>query len=177
MANWMIQASDKWLKLLYERLREELLAKDILHADETTLQVLHEEGRNANTISYVWLWLYRTGRDGPPVILYDYQTARFGKHPARFLKEFKDYLHTDGYGGYNDLPNIIHVGCWAHARWEFDEALKALPASQKGTPTAAQEGLDFFAIEQELHDVTPDERYQKRIEQSRQQCLMPSKTG
>ena len=169
MANWMIQASDKWLKLLYERLREELLAKDILHADETTLQVLHEEGRNANTTSY--MWLYRTGRDGPPIILYDYQTTRSGKHSARFLKEFKGYLHTDGYGGYNGLPNIIPVGCWAHARRKFDAALKALPASQRNTPTVAGEGLDFcnklFVIERKLHDVTPGERYQKRIEHSR----------
>lgn len=169
MANWMIQASDRWLKQLYERMREHLLAKDILHADETTLQVLHEPDRKAESTSY--MWLYRTGRDGPPIILYDYQTSRSGKHPARFLKEFKGYLHTDGYGGYNDLPNIIHVGCWAHARRKFDEALKALPESQKSTTTVAQEGLDFcnklFAIERDLTGVTSDERYQKRLELSR----------
>lgn len=169
MANWMVQASDRWLKQLYERMREHLLAKDILHADETTLQVLHEPDRKAESTSY--MWLYRTGRDGPPIILYDYQTTRSGKHPAKFLKEFKGYLHTDGYGGYNDLPNITPVGCWAHARRKFDEALKALPASQKNTPTVAGEGLDFcnklFAIERELQDVTPEERYQKRIEHSR----------
>ena len=103
-------------------MREHLLAKDILHADETTLQVLHEPDRKAESTSY--MWLYRTGRDGPPIILYDYQTTRSGKHPAKFLKEFKGYLHTDGYGGYNNLPNIILVGCWAHARRKFDEALK-----------------------------------------------------
>jgi transposase len=169
MANWMIQASDRWLKQLYDRMREHLLAKDILHADETTLQVLHEPDRKAESTSY--MWLYRTGRDGSPIILYDYQTSRSGKHPARFLKEFKGYLHTDGYGGYNNLPNIILVGCWAHARRKFDEALKALPASQKNTPTVAGEGLNFcnklFTIERELQDVTPDERYQKRVEQSR----------
>ncbi|MGE5606637.1 MAG: IS66 family transposase [Bacteroidota bacterium] len=169
MANWMIQASDRWLKQIYERMREHLLAKDILHADETTLQVLHEPGRKAESTSY--MWLYRTGRDGPPIILYDYQTSRSGKHPSGFLKEFKGYLHTDGYGGYNDLPNIIHVGCWAHARRKFDEALKALPTSQKNTPTVAGEGLDFcnklFAIERELAEVTPDERHKKRIEHSR----------
>ncbi len=168
MANWMIQASDRWLKQLYERMREDLLAKDILHADETTLQVLHEPNRKAESTSY--MWLYRTGRDGPPIILYDYQTSRSGKHPARFLKEFKGYLHTDGYGGYNDLPNIISVGCWAHARRKFDEALKALPASQKSTQTVAGEGLDFcnklFAIERELAEVTPEERHKKRIEHS-----------
>lgn len=87
MANWMIKASDNCLKSIYDRMREHLLQKEILHADETTLQVLKEPGRNANTNSY--MWLYRTGRDGPPIILYDYQTTRAGKHPARFLKDFK----------------------------------------------------------------------------------------
>ena len=169
MANWMIQASDRWLKILYERMREHLLAKDILHADETTLQVLHEEGRPAGTTSY--MWLYRTGREGPPIILYDYQATRSGKHPARFLKGFKGYLHTDGYGGYNGIPNITIVGCWAHARRKFDEALRALPPNAKNTPTVAQEGLNFcnqlFAVERDLHDVTPEERYKKRMERSR----------
>lgn len=165
MANWMIGASDRWLKQLYERMREHLLTKDILHADETTLQVLHEPNRKAESTSY--MWLYRTGREGPPIILYDYQTTRSGKHPARFLKEFKGYLHADGYGGYNDLPNIILIGCWAHGRRKFDEALCALPANLKNTPTAAHEGLEFcnklFAIERELQDETPEERYKKRL--------------
>ncbi|MBE3573724.1 MAG: IS66 family transposase [Moorella humiferrea] len=168
MANWMIQSSERWLSPIYQRMHEHLREKDILHADETTLQVLHEPERSAQTTSY--MWLYRTGRDGPPIILYDYQTTRAGKHPARFLQGFKGYLHTDGYAGYNDLPHITLVGCWAHARRKFAEALKALPATQKDTPTAAQEGLNYcnqlFAIERELRGVTPEERYEERLQRS-----------
>ncbi|EJL44546.1 Transposase IS66 family, partial [Brevibacillus sp. CF112] len=63
------------------------------------------------------------------------------------------------------------VGCWAHARRKFDEALKALPASQDKNETAAQQGLQFcnqlFAIERELKDVTPEERYTVRMERSK----------
>lgn len=169
MANWMIQGSKRWLRPLYERMREHLLKKDILHADETTLQVLHEDGRSANSASY--MWLYRTGRDGPPIILYDYQTTRAGKHPARFLKEFQGYLHVDGYAGYDGIPNTTLVGCWAHARRKFVEALKAMPANGQSVPSVAQEGLNYcnklFAVEQGLHDVTPEERYQGRLEKSR----------
>ena len=80
------------MTLIYDRLHEHLLERDILHADETTLQVLREPGRAAETQSY--LWLYRTGRDGPPIILYDYQTTRASKHPRRFLAGFKGYLHA-----------------------------------------------------------------------------------
>jgi transposase len=169
MANWMIKSSDNCLKPIYDRMREHLLQKEILHADETTLQVLKEPGRNANTNSY--MWLYRTGRDGPPIILYDYQTTRAGKHPARFLKDFKGYLHIDGYEGYNLVPEITMVGCWAHARRYFIESLKSMPPKKDNTPTATEEGLAFcnklFEIERELHDITQNERYTKRLEKSR----------
>ncbi|WP_149029977.1 IS66 family transposase, partial [Effusibacillus lacus] len=52
LANWMIHGADKWLRLLYHRMREHLLKQDILHADETTVQVLREPGRSAETTSY-----------------------------------------------------------------------------------------------------------------------------
>ena len=168
MANWMIQSSDRWLRLLYGRMREHLLQRDILHADETTLQVLKEPGRAADSTSY--MWLYRTGREGPPIILYEYQTTRAGKHPKKFLEGFKGYLHVDGYDGYTVVPEIILVGCWAHARRYFMEALKAMPPKKDDKPTATEEGLAFcnklFNIEKKLHDVTKDERYEARLKQS-----------
>ena len=63
MANWVIYGAERWLYPVYERMYVHLLEHDIMHADETTLQVLQEPGRAAETQSY--LWLYRTGRDGP----------------------------------------------------------------------------------------------------------------
>jgi len=169
LANWVFYGANNWLSLIYDRLHEHLLKRDILHADETTLQVLREPGRAAETQSY--LWLYRTGRDGPPIILYEYQTTRASKHPRRFLSGFKGYLHVDGYAGYNDLPDVTLVGCWAHARRKFDEALKALPDSKRSAAVAAREGLEFcnrlFAIERELKDAAPDERYKTRLARSR----------
>ncbi|MGI6284869.1 IS66 family transposase [Neomoorella humiferrea] len=164
MANWVLHGANTWLTHIYDRLHEHLLKRDILHADETTLQVLQEPGREATTKSY--LWLYRTGRDGPSIVLYDYQTTRAGKHPCRFLKGFKGYLHVDGYDGYNGLTNVTLVGCWAHARRKFDEALKALPEDKRNKPVAAREGLEYcnrlFAIEHELKDKTPEERHHLR---------------
>lgn len=41
----------------------------------------------------------RTGRDGPAIMLYDYQTTRAGRHVKKFLEGFKGYLHVDGYEG------------------------------------------------------------------------------
>jgi hypothetical protein len=169
MANWVLNVADPWLKVIYDRLHEKLLERDILHADETTLQVLKEPGRSAETKSY--MWLYRTGRDGPPIVLYEYQTTRASKHPDRFLSGFEGYLQTDGYSGYGKLTGITLVGCWAHARRKFTEALKALPAAQKDKPVAASVGLEYcnrlFAIERQLKDVSDKERYDKRLEKSK----------
>lgn len=169
LANWMIQGSERWLSPLYKRMHEHLLKQEILHADETILQVLREPGRAATSKSY--FWLYRTGREGPAIVLYDYQTTRASKHPLRFLAAFKGYLHVDGYSGYNNLPDITLVGCWAHARRKFNEALKALPAEKSTVAVAAKEGLEFcnklFAIEREIKELSPEERYKRRRTRSR----------
>jgi len=148
-------------------MRSHLLAKDILHSDETTLQVLHETGREAESQSY--MWLYRTGRSDPPIVLYDYQTTRASKHPARFLEGFKGYLHADGFPGYNSLPDVKLVGCWAHARRGFTDALAILPKGSSADVPAA-EGLNYvnelFRLEREAQNLTPKERFAYRLEHS-----------
>jgi transposase len=166
LANWMIRGADH-LKILYERMKAQLLKRDILHADETTLQVLHEEGRAAQTKSY--LWLYRSGRDGPPIVLFEYQKTRAAEHPKAFLQNFCGYLHVDAYSAYACLTGLVLVYCWAHARREFFDALKALsPQAQK--KAAAAEGLAYcdklFRIERQLQDVSPEERMAQRLLQS-----------
>ena len=112
MANWMMYGADRWLSKLYSRMHQLLVKLDIVCADETTLQVLQEPGRSASSKSY--LWLYRTGVEGSPIILYDYQETRAGENPMNFLKEFKGFLQVDGYAGYHKVENVTLVGCWAH---------------------------------------------------------------
>ncbi|MCW2279428.1 transposase [Heliophilum fasciatum] len=169
LANWMLYGAHRWLSLLYGRMKQILVAQPILHADETTVQVLHEPNRAAETTSY--LWLYRTGREGPPIILYDYQQTRAGTHPRQFLAGFKGYLHVDGYAGYHGIPDVTLLCCWSHSRRKFDEAIKALPEGKRSTTGVVHEGLEFcnrlFAIERDLHDVTPEERYTARLARSK----------
>ena len=53
MANWIIRSSEDHLMPVVTRLREELLKRDIVHCDETPVQVLKEEGKKPQTKSYM----------------------------------------------------------------------------------------------------------------------------
>lgn len=169
MANWMLKGAE-WLAHIYARMREHLLNCEIIHADETTLQVLKEPGREATSQSY--MWLYRTGRDGPPIALFEYQPSRAAEHPIAFLKGFGGYLNVDGYIAYDRIPNVTLVGCLAHARRKFNDALVVIPPSarRKGG-TSAHKGLEFcdrlFEIERSLHDATAEERLAGRQKDSK----------
>ena len=122
MANWVIRCSEDYLKPVVEHMRKQLLSRDIIHCDETPVQVLKEEGKKPQTKSY--MWLYRTGVDDKkPIVLYDYQPSRNGDHAVTFLKNFKGYVHSDGYSGYNKLTGITRCGCWVHLRRKFIEAI------------------------------------------------------
>jgi len=168
MANWMI-AGAAWLEHIYARMYAHLLERDILHADETPVQVLEEAGRDAQKKSY--MWLYRSGRYGPPIVLFDYQQTREGEHPRRFLTGYRGYLQADGYAGYEGLPGVVLSGCFAHARREFVDAISVLPepVRNKGE-TSSHRGLVFcsklYAIERSLHDASPEERHAARQERS-----------
>ncbi|HHV12922.1 MAG TPA: IS66 family transposase [Clostridiales bacterium] len=166
MANWIIRCAEDYLRPIVDHLRRELLKRDIIHCDETPVQVLKEEGKKPQTKSY--MWLYRTGNDGKtPIILYDYQPSRNGDHAVTFLKDFKGYVHSDGYPGYNKLADITRCGCWAHLRRKFVEAVPGRKA-QDAPLTNAEIGRDYcdqlFHIEDSLKKLTPGERFCKRLE-------------
>ena len=192
MSNWIIAATEAWLVPVYDALRERLLRHSVLHADETTLQVLKEPGKPPQSKSY--MWMYRTGSDADfPIVLYEYQPSREAKHPAAFLANFTGYLHADGYEGYHSLPGgvisdvlpsakpatgrpvssgIIVVGCFAHARRKFDEALKSLPAKARAGSQVAI-GKDYcdrlFKLERDFAEagLTAGQRYDARQEKSK----------
>lgn len=117
------------------------------------------------------MWLYRTSGDAAyPIVIYEYKSTRSSTHPKAFLNDFTGYLHTDGYSAYHTLQNLINVGCWAHMRRKFDEALKVIPAEER-KDSSAFKGLDYcnrlFELEREFSNFTPQERYIKRSELSK----------
>ena len=170
MCNWLQRAAEDWLKPVYDVLHQRLVKRGVLHADETTLQVLREPGRKAQAKSY--MWLYRTSGDAEyHIVLYEYQPSRKADHAEKFLECFSGYLHADGYQGYHRLPETIRVvGCWAHARRKFDEALNALPADKR-EGSAALTGLEYcdilFAWEDQFSNLSPEERVKQRLKEEK----------
>jgi len=170
MANWIITCAGSYLLAIYLLMISYLLKEPVLHADETTYQVLREPGRRPQTKSYEWV--YRTsGCAAHPIVIYEYQETRGHEHPEKFLKDFKGYLHTDGYEGYHGLPtDITVVGCWFHARQYWENLLKTIP-KDKRTDSAAAQGLGYieklFAFEREWKNLAPKERQEKRLAKSK----------
>lgn len=166
LSNWDM-AGSKILKPLYNLMKKELLSNDLLHADETTLEVIHEPGRESKGKSY--MWLYRTSKDAAhPVIAYDYQMGRSGEHAKVFLKDWQGYyLHCDGYGGYKKLKDITLCGCLVHAKRKFHEALVS-NSSNENAKMGENYLQKLFAIENiaDNKDYTYEERLLLRQEKS-----------
>ncbi len=169
LANWMIRAGTL-IQPLINLLRDRLLEYDIVQMDETPVQVLNEAGKRAQAKSYIWV--QRGGPPDQPVVLYDYDPGRGAGVPKRLLEGFKGYLQTDGYDGYNAVVaanGLIHVGCMAHARRRFNDAVKAQGRNRKRGK--AHRGLSLirklYRVEGQARKLTADERYALRQKQAR----------
>jgi len=150
---------------LINLLRDRLLDYDIAQMDETPVQVLNEVGKRAQSKSYIWV--QRGGPPDRPVVLYDYDPGRGAGVPKRLLEGFKGYLQTDGYDGYNAVVAanaLTHVGCMAHARRRFSDAVKAQGRNRKRGQ--AHRGLSLirklYRVERQARKLTADERYARR---------------
>jgi transposase len=123
MSIWMLKVGQAITPLI-NLMQDEIINYRIAFADETTVQVLNEPNRRAQTKSFMWCFI-----GGPPdrrAIIYQYHPTREGNVAEEFFEGFEGALHCDGYGGYNALlksQNIIGINCFAHVRRKFVEAL------------------------------------------------------
>ncbi|GHT99821.1 IS66 family transposase [Spirochaetia bacterium] len=158
MANWQQQIYTK-LTPLFDMMKQTVRAGPVLQMDETTVQVMGEEGRTDTQKSY--MWLARSGPPGKTVVWYEYHPTRAHIHAKTFLEGFSGYLQTDGYEGYDKAitgrADIIHVGCFAHARRYFFEAAKVTKK-----PQSAEEGIKhirkLYRIEEQLRSENREEQ-------------------
>ena len=173
LALWMIRMGEA-VQPLVNLFGDTLEEGPVLQMDETPVQVLKEAGKKATSQSY--MWVQKGGPPGKPAIRFHYDPGRDQSVPARLLADFAGYLQTDGYGAYGaalaDRDDVVTVGCWAHARRKFDEAVKAQGKKAKKAGYARQ-GLEYiqglYAIERQARDqeLKAPARHQLRQEQAR----------
>jgi transposase len=154
-------------------LRDHLLDADIIHADETVIQVLKEPGRAAQTKSYLWAQASGTG---PPIRLFGYAPGRGGAHAQPLYAGIRRgaALMSDGYevyGGIAEAHGLTHLGCWAHARRYFVEAEAVIPKTARGPGQLATQFIaaigELYAVESRGRDKKVDERLRLRDECTR----------
>jgi len=154
-------------------LRDHLLEAEVVHGDETVIQVLKESGRAAQTKSYLWAQMNSTG---PPVRLFSYAPGRGAVHAGALYAGMRPgaALMTDGYEPYNGIAAdqaLVHLGCWAHCRRYFVEAEAALPKQARAAQAPATQFIaaiaEIYAVEARARPLTPAERGKLREQHSR----------
>jgi transposase len=170
-SNWMIKAHKVVLTPMLDLLNDKLLQSDYIQADETTLQVLNEEGRKAKQKSYIWV---RGTTVNHKIVLMDYSATRAKINANTIFKGFnKGYLQTDGYAGYNDIankPDVEQLGCWAHIRRKFTDTVKNSKIDDKSKILASNMILKIrklYKIEKDIKNLPPDKKQKIREEKSR----------
>ncbi|MHB8354753.1 MAG: IS66 family transposase [Burkholderiales bacterium] len=160
LAEWTGKAGIA-LQPLINRLTELLLQRSVLHADETPVPML-DPGRGKTRKAYLWAYRNNSLDEGPPIIVFDFQTSRAGEHVRSFLHGWQGHLMVDDYGGYKKLfnGNVTELACWAHARRKFFDlhAANQHPVAEE----ALQRIGELYAIEKQAKDVTPEERQHLR---------------
>jgi len=113
------------LEPLHTALREEVLSKDILFTDDTSVTLVKPQGDGPSSKARIWIYLDKQGNH-----FYDFTETREAAGPALILKDFLGYAHADAYTGYDWLfrpGGATEVACWAHLRRYFERAEKTDP--------------------------------------------------
>jgi transposase len=162
MAQWVGRIGVA-LQPLAERLAELLLERSVLHADETPVAQL-DPGKGKTHQAYLWAYRSNVLETGPPMVVFDYQTSRAGRHARDFLAGWRGHLMVDDFSGYKVLftEGVTELGCFAHARRKFFDLNSAT-----ANPIAL-EALNRIAalcvIEANARDMTIEARTQWRQE-------------
>ncbi len=168
-AAWMIGLTvpmQPLLNLMDERLR----SSGYVRIDETRVQVLNSDKAPS---ALHWMWVRVAGPKQQRIILFDYDPSRGGAVADALIEGCSGYLQSDGYAAYAGVSaraGLIHVGCFAHSRRRFFEALKALPNAQRKQANAAHEAVRridaLYLIERQIKELGDDERTRIRRQEA-----------
>jgi len=172
MCRWLIQLSIK-LQPLVNLMKDVILEYDVGAIDATTLQVLNEPNRKAETKSYAYCIL--GGPDDKHVILYEYNAEKQKDYATETMTGFKGYLHCDAAATFNGIGiqnDVTLCKCNAHARRKYEQIYKANRKRNKSRVTLAKQALQYYQrlykVERHAKDkkMSADERKELRDEKS-----------
>jgi transposase len=165
LGDWLRQ-SMQLLEIIYQKINEKVLQSHYLMGDETTIKVLQSDKKGSTHLGYYWVY-YDPASKTP---LFIYQQGRAAAYPKADLATFSGYLQTDGYDVYENLaahrPDIVLVGCWAHARRKFEEALQT---DREKASTVLALIQQLYAVERACREA--DLSHEQRREQRQTQAL------
>lgn len=145
---------------LWELMAERVRASHVVATDDTIMPML-SKGKTTNAR----MWVY-VGDDGYPYNVFDFTLNRGRDGPKYFLKDYRQVLLADAYGGYNGVVagnEITRAGCWAHLRRKVIEA-------EKAAPEIAREAIELvralYAVEKQARDLSVMARLELRQEES-----------
>jgi transposase len=175
---WVMRVGEL-LQPVVDAMRLELLDASYLQADETVVPVQMHDKRGADHQAYLWQY----GKPGGETV-FDFQMGRGREGPKKFLGNWEGILQTDGYQAYDNIggAKLVHVGCWAHARRKFVDAVKVNPKDVEAVNMVTRMDA-LFCVDHNAHGMSAGERLALRGEHAtswvaeiHERCLLLRRT-
>lgn len=152
VGDWFAAVCTK-LRPLYDALRAEIMKCDYIQVDESTIPVMKEEKPHKAAKEY--MWAVRDAVGGAVYFHYD-KGSRGGDTARKLIGEYKGAVQTDGYevyASFEGTPGKLMLGCWAHVRRKFVEALEE---DRKHASEAIVHISKLYKIEKEMREAGLD---------------------
>jgi len=160
MCDWMAQSANL-LEPLYLRMKEKLLATDVIWTDDTPVKM--QDSKDPRNIRTARVWVYASRSE----TIFDFTESRKRDGPLTFLEHYRGYLQADAFAGYDCIyagGQVFEVACMAHARRKFFDALKS---NSRAAGEALKLIQNLYRIEKEISALGIEEKRQARMRESK----------
>jgi len=161
LSNWVIRAAHDWLLPIYERMKELMMSKSVLHVDETYGQIINRsDGKSGQANAYNWVFR-SVPSQGPTMTLFQSALSRARSVLESFIEGFSGTIVCDGYSAYDKLEGVNFANCWAHVRRYW------LKADSKNGRIGVKYCDDLYRLERQFKSLSPSKRRKKRQKYSK----------
>lgn len=161
LSNWVIRVASDWLLPIYERMKTIMMAKSVLHIDETYAQIINRsDGKSGQANAYNWV--YRSvPSQGPTIVLFHSSLSRARSVLEGFIEDYSGTIVCDGYSAYDKIEGVTFANCWAHVRRYW------LKVDSKNGQTGVKYCDDLYRLERKFKHLSPSKRRKRRQKYSK----------